>query len=351
MSDIPTTQKAWLVLRRGTPAQSVELKDVEVPSKLGAGEVLVRVQAAAFNPVGYKLMAMLPNFIANRPLVAEHDLAGVVVDGNGTRFKNGDPVFGWIPVALQLKTRQGALQQYARLPASHLAARPPNVSVTGASGFTLAAQTAYQGLFKTGGLQDGQRVFVNGGSSSVGAFAIQIAKAHGCHVTASASAKNEEFVRSLGADDFVDYTTGPLHTTLVANAPAQKYHIFFDAVGSSSPALYTHSPAYVAPGGVYVTTGPQPSFSFSNIADIVSSLVNALLRPTWLGGTKTAWKFIGVDHKEEDLEALRKLAADRKLKPVTDSVYSFEDVQKAYERIQTHRARGKVVVKVDAKVD
>lgn len=102
---------------------------------------------------------------------------------------------------MQKATGMGTLCQYTRLPAENLVLRPPNISVVEAAGITLAGQTAYQALFDLGKLEPSQSVFINGGSTAVGAFAIQIAKAHGCKVVASASGKNEEFVRSLGADE------------------------------------------------------------------------------------------------------------------------------------------------------
>ena len=100
-----------------------------------------------------------------------------------------------------VRTRKGALTEYLAVHTSNLALCPQNVTLTQAAGITLAGLTAYQALFDLGGLQAGQRVFVNGGSTSVGAFAIQMAKAQGCTVGASASAKNELYVRSLGADE------------------------------------------------------------------------------------------------------------------------------------------------------
>lgn len=193
---------------------------------------------------------MLPNFIAKRPLPAEYDLAGVIEDPNGSSFNKGDEVFGIIPVrkspwhhppqakliinvlshlALSWKTREGALQQYAKVPAKNLVIRPNNITPTEASGIALAGETAWQSLFNVGKLEAGQTVFINGGSSSVGAFAIQIAKANGAKVVASASGKNEEYVRRLGADEFVDYTKEPLHEYLEKNPPSTKYHLFLDA--------------------------------------------------------------------------------------------------------------------------
>lgn len=103
--------------------------------------------------------------------------------------------------ATVIKTRTGALAQYARVPADHLVPIPPGLSPVQAAGVTLAGMTAYQALFDVAGLQPEQSVFVNGGSTAVGAFAIQLAKAVGCKVAASASAKNEAYVRGLGADE------------------------------------------------------------------------------------------------------------------------------------------------------
>ena len=99
------------------------------------------------------------------------------------------------------KTDQGALSQYCKLSTDWLEKRPPNVTPTQAAGFALAGLTAYDAVVNSANIQADQRVFINGGSSSVGAFAIQISKIKGAHVTTSASAKNEAFVRHLGADE------------------------------------------------------------------------------------------------------------------------------------------------------
>ncbi len=165
-------------------------------------------------------MRQLPNFLATRPHVAEHDIAGIVVDANGTYLNKGDEIFGCIlggtcvllsslalpnnavmrGVGHQRKTRQGALAQYVTIPAEHVVIRPPNITPTQAAGVALVALTAHQALFEIAKLESGQSLFVNGGSTAVGASAIQLAKAIGCKVTATASGKNEEFVKSLGAD-------------------------------------------------------------------------------------------------------------------------------------------------------
>ena len=165
-------------------------------------------------------MKFIPNLFAKRPHIAEHDfmISGVIVDSNGTEHSNGDNVYGWIPVGefihiyelnfnnilpseLQCKTSQGALAEYIRAPTDYFVLRPSNISPIEAAGITLAGLTSYQALIHIGKLEPEQTVFVNGGSSAVGAFAIQIAKAKGARVVATASEKNETFVRKMGADE------------------------------------------------------------------------------------------------------------------------------------------------------
>lgn len=102
---------------------------------------------------------------------------------------------------MTLKTRQGALAEYVSAPAKNVARRPENITPVQACGITLAGTTAWQALFDLGGLEEGQTVFVNGGSTAVGSYAIQFAKAKGCRVIATASGKNEEYVRRMGADE------------------------------------------------------------------------------------------------------------------------------------------------------
>ncbi|KAH9841922.1 uncharacterized protein C8Q71DRAFT_700158 [Rhodofomes roseus] len=346
---IPETQQAWRVVRKGEPSKVLRLdKDVAVPKKLDKGEVVVKVQAAALNPIAYKLMNMAPNFIAKRPYIPEHDVAGIIVDANGTGFKEGDQVFGWTPLVFPFKAGTGVLAQYARIKAEDLVPLPANVTPVQASGVTLVAMTAYQALFGLGGLRPKQSVFVNGGSTAVGAFAIQLAKAVGCKVTASASAKNEEYVRSLGADEFVDYTKAPLHQTLISYPLAEKFHVLLEAVGLMDTSLYVHSEAYIAPGGIFISVGPQPKgFDVVGLAKLAWKMY---LQPRFLGGTKRSWKVLQVRPKHADQEQIATYLAEGKIKPLVDSVYNFEDVLKAYERLMTGRATGKVVIKMDSDV-
>ena len=255
-------------------------------------------------PSGYKLMRMLPNSLFGR--IAESDFAGEVVDPNGCdRFKVGDQVFGTILSRVSLWTRQGALAQYVFGPAETIAHRPESIPVKEASGIPIVAVTAYQALFEVGKLQPGQKIFINGGSTSVGIYAIQFAKGIGCEVHASASGKNEDFLKSLGVDkvprcstsfsqlistlselQFIDYTKQPIHEVLTENPPSPKYDVIFEAVGIAYPLLFQHSETYLTTDGTYVSVGPTPD----GFTEASSLLWNAFLRPAWAGGTKRKFK-------------------------------------------------------------
>lgn len=340
------------MITKGAPAKALALKsDWPVPKKLEAGEVLIKVQAAALNPVGWKLMSLLPNLLANRPHVAEHDFSGVVVDANGTRFANGDQVFGWIPATLQRKTRQGTLTQYLKVPAEYVLRRPSTVTPIEASGIALAALTSYQALHTIAQLEPEQTILINGGSTAVGAFAIQIAKARGAKVVATASGKNEDFVRRIGADEFIDYTQISLHQYLKENAPNPKYQVIYDAVALLDPSLYTFSEAYLAPNGVFITTGPMPhGFTISEYWYLLRT-IGAICTPRWLGGVKAKYSWIRVKNNVVDMKALQSLVTNGQLRPIVDSVHEFESALEAYDRIMTSRATGKVVVKIDPSVN
>ena len=145
-------------------------------------------------------MRLVPNSFFKR--IAEQDFAGEVVDPNGDpRFKVGDQVFGTIPLPETLKTGQGALAQYAYTPAKSTTHRPEGISPNEASGIPIVALTAYSAVYRIGKLEAVQRIFINGGSTSVGMYAVQFAKSLGCMVYASASGKNEEFLKNLGVDE------------------------------------------------------------------------------------------------------------------------------------------------------
>ena len=145
-------------------------------------------------------MRLVPNSFFMR--IPEYDFAGEVVDANkNPGFEVGDQVFGMIPVGGTFKNGQGALAHYAYVPVIITTHRPKEISPNDASGIPVVAMTAYAAVYQIGRLEAGQRIFINGGTTSVGIYAIQFAKGLGCKVYASASGKNEQFLKSLGVDE------------------------------------------------------------------------------------------------------------------------------------------------------
>ncbi|KAJ7130309.1 NAD(P)-binding protein [Mycena epipterygia] len=336
-----STYSAWFVTQKGHPSKVLQLKTgLPIPNQLKKGHVLVKIQAAALNPAGYKLMGAVPNLLAGRPHVAENDFTGIVVDPNGSEFTAGDKVFG-------SSLRIGTLTEYAVIPSESMVSVPPNISAVEAAGLGIVVATAYQGLVAKLKIESGQTVFINGGSSGVGLSAIQIAKSMGCKVVATASGRNKELLLSLGVDEFIDYTEAPLVEQLISKPPSPKFHAIYDAVGLTDPALYLNSASYLAPGGIYLTAGTLPS-TRTEITGVLRQIVEGLLRPTWLGGVPRKYVPLFVNMGKKDLETVRDLVAEGAVKPIVDSVYSFDQdgVMKAYEKMMSKRAVGKVVVKV-----
>ncbi|KAF5317273.1 hypothetical protein D9611_004047 [Ephemerocybe angulata] len=346
---LPATQRAWVSARKGfPPSRSLELRtDWPVLKTLKPGQVTVKIQAAALNPLAWKLMRYLPNWIIKRPWAVENDFAGIVVSADSTsRFKVGDEVYGGVDPAIGFSTKQGALQEYVTLPAKDLAKRPPNISPFEAAGVTVTATTALQVLNDTK-LEEGQTIFINGGSTSVGAWTIQLAKLRGAKVVVTCSKKNEDYVRSLGADEVIDYTAvGPLHTYLTKSPPSTKFNVVLDAAGLWDSSLYSQSAAYLQPNGIFITVGPTPhEFTWGAVPQLFAWL--ALLGlPRFLTRVQAKGKNIIGAVRAEDMEFLRRLLEEGKIRPTVDSVYEFEDAVKAFDRIVTARARGKVVVNV-----
>lgn len=172
----------------------------------GPGEVLVRVKAAGINPVDGAVRGGFNPLLGEPPFILGWDISGTVtaLGGDVTTFKVGDHVFG-MP---RFPKQAGAYAELAAVPAGEIAAKPAALDHAHAAALPLAGLTAWQGLVRHGHLQSGQRVLIHAGAGGVGHLAVQIAKARGAYVIATVSPDKLDFVRTLGADDVVDYTKG-----------------------------------------------------------------------------------------------------------------------------------------------
>ncbi|KAI1496978.1 hypothetical protein F5X99DRAFT_398378 [Biscogniauxia marginata] len=213
-----------------------------------------------------------------------------------------------------------------------------------------AGLTAYQSIAPYVRPGAGDRVFINGGSGGTGTFGIQVAKALGCHVTASCSGPNVALCRSLGADAVIDYTREDVCAVLASSSSssssdpgsgARAFRLVVDNVGVSPPDLYSAADRFLDPEeGRFVQVGGEPTLAGLRVA------ASRALLPAFLGGGRRRWEFIVTRNDAEDLAQLGRWVREGKLKPVVDEVFGFEDVPKAFEKLKTKRARGKIVVRV-----
>jgi NADPH:quinone reductase-like Zn-dependent oxidoreductase len=219
----------------------------------GAGQVVVQVAGAAFNPVDVGIRAgfMQQVFPVDLPHIPNFDVAGVIAEvGEGVSgWSAGDAVVAFLPM-----TAPGAAAEYVAVPADVLAAAPRTVELADAAALPSSGLTAWQALFEDAGLKAGQSVLVNGAGGAVGGFAVQLARQAGATVTATGSARSAERVRSYGAERIVDYTATPLLQAVAG----QRFDVVLNLV-RTSPEETAQLADLAADGGVFViTTGPVP---------------------------------------------------------------------------------------------
>ncbi len=311
------SMKAVRYHETGEPSVLV-LEDAPRPTPAD-GELLVRVHAAGVNPVDAKVRSGRFGRAPKFPVIPGYDLSGTVEElGKGvTRFKPGDEVFAYL--SLQ---RGGAYAEYAIVKEPEAARKPARLSHTDAAAVPLAALTAWQALIDAGGLADNpatqQSVLIQGGSGGVGHFAVQIAKARGAKVYATASTKNIDFLRSLGADEPIDYTTQRFEDI------ARDIDIVLDTVGGPTQA---RSLDCLAKGGILVSIVGQPDPDRATDKGVRATGI--LVKPNAL-----------------QLEEIAALIDAGKLRPEVSQTLPLADARKAHDQIETGHTRGKIVLQI-----
>ena len=343
---IPATMKAWQFSQTtGGLEKNLKLNNAApLPpnaKSLAADQVLVQVLSACLNPVDYKF-AQLPivgSLIIKRPASPGLDFSGrVVATGPNSKkvstedLKPGQLVFG----RLGDPTQHGTLAEYTVAPRNGCIPLPEGVSVDHAACMTTAAITAYQCIVPN--IKPGSRVFINGGSGGVGSFGIQIAKVKGCYVATSCSSVNVDLCKSLGADQIIDYKSQDIVSEL---KKGQKFDLVVDNVGTPS-ALYWQAHNFTNAGTKYVQVGG--GLSFGEIYDLVSRMA----WPGFLGGGKRSFEFLGAENNIKHLKEIGDWVAQGKVQALVDEVFGMEDKGpvRAFERLKTGRAKGKIVVRV-----
>ncbi len=326
------TMKAIVYCDYGT-SDVLKLMDIAKPVP-NDNQVLVRVRAASVNPYDWHFIRGTPYIMRlgvglRKPKDTRLgvDFAGTVeaVGKNVTEFKPGDEVWGG---------KGGAFAQYVVIGEKGLAKKPDNISFEQAGTIQIAGMTALQGLRKHGNIQPGQKVLINGASGGVGTFAVQIAKALGAHVTGVCSGRNVELVKSLGADEVIDYTKEDF-----AKRP-ERYDVFLDNVPnhplSECKQVLTPTGKYVMIGG----GGPDDGKWLGPVGRVIQMVIQKKFQ-------KAPVTMMMAENDKADMNFLSELMQSGKVKPVIDKTYKLSEVPAAIAYLETGRARGKVAIVVD----
>ena len=278
-------------------------------------ELLVRVIACGVNPADPLVIGgrLAKEFGTHLPLIPGYDMAGVVekTGAKVTKFKKGDAVYGYALFG-------GGWAEFAVLAENEAARKPKSTTFTEAAAVPLAALTAWQALIDTAKLTADQTVLIHGGSGGVGSFAIQVAKAKGAKVIATASTANQDLLKQLGADVAIDYTKSKFEEV------AKDVDVVFDTVGRDTLA---RSYPIVKKGGIVTTIVSRPD-------------------PAQLDKYGIRGSSIWSHPDANELSEITKLIEGGKIKPVVGQVIPLTDAVKASQQAETHHTRGKIVLKI-----
>jgi NADPH:quinone reductase-like Zn-dependent oxidoreductase len=249
------------------------------------------------------------------PIILGGDVAGVVerVGSKITKFKAGDPVFAYVSL-----NNSGGYAQHALVTEQEAAAKPKSLTYVEAAAVPIVALTAWQALVDTAKLGAGQTVLIHGGSGGVGSFAIQIAKARGAKVIATASAANQDFLKQLGAGMTIDYTKQKFEDV------AKDVDVVLDSIGRDTLA---RSYGVVKKGGIIVSLVARPNESE--------------LQKHGIRGAA-----LSVEPNSEELSEIGKLIDEKKIKVIVSQTFPLSEAMKAQEQVATGHTRGKIVLKI-----
>jgi NADPH:quinone reductase-like Zn-dependent oxidoreductase len=314
---------------------NLKFQDIEKPTPAD-DQLLVRVRAASVNPYDWHFVEGTPYLMRAMGLGLRKpkdirlgvDFAGTVeaVGKNVTKFKPGDDVFGG---------RGGAFAEYVCPRADRaVALKPANITFEQAASVNIAGITALQALRDKGKVQPGQKILINGASGGVGTFAVQIAKSYGADVTGVCSTRNVDLVRSLGADQVIDYTKEDFIKS------DQRYDVILDNVANHS---LLECRRVLKPKGTYVLIGGGGPSEQGLIGPLAKPIKAMLLSPF----VSQKMGMMMADANQKDLAILADLMQSGKVKPVIDRTYKLSEVPEAIRYLEQGHARGKVVITVE----
>ncbi|PES97626.1 NADPH:quinone reductase [Bacillus cereus] len=330
--------KAMIIDKYG----KVPMRMTEVPTpEINEYEVLAEIHAASINPIDFKIrdgkVKMLLKY--EMPLILWNDFSGVIVKVGAkvTRFKVGDEIY-----ARPRKDKIGTFAEYIAIHEDDIALKPKNLSFEEAASIPLVGLTSYQALHDIMHLQQGQKILIHAGSGGVGTFAIQLAKIMGATVTTTASEAGANLVKSLGADEIINYKIEKFEDILT------NYDAVFDTIGGTT---LEKSFNIIKSGGNIVSVSGMPNARFGKefgsgffktlLFSLASNKLTALEKKH-----NAQYSFLFMKPSGDQLRIIANYIEAGKIKPVIDRVFPFEDAQKAMEYSESGRAKGKIIVKI-----
>lgn len=324
--------------------KKIGLKKQPVP-RIGRKDLLVKVITASINPIDLKTkdgkMKLLLHY--KMPLTLGSDFAGIVVARGEQvkKFQVGDAVYGRVQ-----KNRIGTFAEYIAVDVKDVALKPQNLTFAQASSIPLVALTSYQALHEVMQIKPQDKILIQAGSGGIGTLAIQLAKLAGAYVATTTSEKNRALVKSLGADEVIDYRSENFAEKL------KDYDFVFDTMGGD---ILKDAFKIVKPGGKVVTLSGTPNYAFAknyNLPLWKQIALGIASYPITKLAKKTAvsYDFLFMRPDGNQLAVLTKLIEAKQLQPIIDSVISLTEIQKAVAHSASGRAKGKIILAVDEKL-
>jgi alcohol dehydrogenase len=314
----------------------------EMPTpEIGEYEVLAEIHAASINPIDFKIRDGKVKLLVKykMPLILGNDFSGVVakVGAKVTRFKAGDEIY-----ARPRKSKIGTFAEYIAIHEDDIALKPKNLSFEEAASIPLVGLTSYQALTDILQLKKGQKILIQAGAGGVGTFAIQLAKLMGATVATTASEAGANLVKSLGADEIINYKTEKFEEIL------KNYDAVFDTLGDE---ILEKSFGIIKDGGKLVSVSGLPNARFGKEygSGFFKTLLFSAASHKLTGLEKkhnVQYTFLFMKPSGEQLRIIANFIETGKIKPIIDKVFSFKDAQKAMEYAESGRVKGKIILKI-----
>ncbi|QWH61902.1 NADP-dependent oxidoreductase [Bacillus mycoides] len=320
----------------------VPMRMTEMPTpEINQYEVLAEIHAASINPIDFKIRDGKVKLLLKykMPLILGNDFSGVIVKVGTkvTQFKVGDEIY-----ARPRKDKIGTFAEYIAIHEDDIALKPKNLTFEEAASIPLVGLTSYQALHDIMQLQKRQKILIHAGSGGVGTFAIQLAKIMGATVATTASEAGENLVKSLGADEIINYKNEKFEDIL------KNYDAVFDTLGGTT--LEKSFDIIKSEGNIVSISGmPNARFGKEFGSGFFKTLLFSLASKKLTALEKkhnAQYSFLFMKPSGDQLRIIAKYIESGQIKPIIDRIFPFEDTQKAMEYSESGRAKGKIIVKI-----